>query len=59
MLNTRLETTDIDFEKMHERDTGVTYVYSYFNVTLRQSIFSETYAMVHQCAGTFFVVSVL
>ena len=24
MLNTRLETTDIDFEKMHERDTSVT-----------------------------------
>ena len=58
MLNTRLETTDIDFEKMHERDTGVTYVYAYFNVTLTVNI-SETYAMAHQCAGTFFVVSVL
>ena len=38
MLNTRLETTDIDFEKMHERDTDVTYVYAFFNVTLTVNI---------------------
>ena len=38
MLNTRLETADIDFEKMHERDTGVTYVYAFFNVTLTVNI---------------------
>ena len=40
MLNTRLETTDIDFEKMHERHTGVTctYVYAFLNVTLTVNI---------------------